>query len=270
MSPTNGENASPGHPNPGRPEHFGRPGHRRASHEKFVARRLVEALSEAVTDTDPQRSLARLCRACVELLDVSGASISLSGGEQARTTWWSSDEVAGRLAESQYSLGDGPCQRAVALAAPVLASDLSQGQDARRWPAFAQEAVALGVRAVYSLPLGSEAVVIGTLDLYREESGLLEGGELRHGLMASDAITYALLHFHSLLGGGGPGEVASWLEGAEEGHDEVHQATGMLMYLLRLDPQQALARLRAHAYVHGQSVSAAARDVIERKVSFDE
>ncbi|MGW6950206.1 PP2C family protein-serine/threonine phosphatase [Streptomyces xanthophaeus] len=49
--------------------------------------------------------------------------------------------MAGRLAEAQYTLGDGPCHTALTRRAPVLAGDLTRGLDADRWPVFAQQAV---------------------------------------------------------------------------------------------------------------------------------
>ncbi|WP_433544372.1 GAF and ANTAR domain-containing protein (plasmid) [Streptomyces sp. CA-294286] len=181
-------------------------------------------------------------------------------------TWWSSNAVAGRLAEAQYTLGDGPCQRATDLAAPVLASDLSTGPDARRWPLFARQAVEMGVRAVFSFPLGAETAVAGTLDLYRAVPGDMDVEDVSNALLAADAIMFALLNLQaSVL----PDGADSWLKHAEDNRDEVQQATGMIMFYLDTDPQQALARLRAHAFVHDQSVSEAARDVIERKVTFD-
>lgn len=228
-----------------------------------VQRALHRVLAE---DNDAQYVPARLCQVCVDRLPVTGASISLNGDRTSRMVWWSSDEVAGLLAEAQYSLGEGPCQRAVDLAAPVLASDLSAGPDARRWPAFAGQAVAMGVRAVFSLPLGVEAEAVGTFDLYRDVPGEMAVGDLNSALLAADAIMFALVNLQAstVLDGS-----ASWLKGAEVNRDEVQQATGMIMFYLDAEPQQALARLRAHAFVHGQSVSEAARDVIERKVTFE-
>ncbi|MGW7412318.1 GAF and ANTAR domain-containing protein [Streptomyces sp. NPDC054863] len=228
-----------------------------------VQRALRRVLAEG---GDVQYVPARLCQVCVDQLPVTGASISLNGDGTSRMVWWSSDEVAGRLAEAQYSLGDGPCQRAVDLAAPVLASDLSAGPDARRWPVFAGQAVAMGVRAVFSLPLGVEAQVLGTLDLYRDVPGEMAVGDLSSALLAADAIMFALVN---LQASAVPDGSASWLKGAEANRDEVQQATGMIMFYLDVEPQQALARLRAHAFVHGQSVSEAAHDVIDRKVTFD-
>ncbi|MER7537574.1 GAF domain-containing protein [Streptomyces sp. NPDC097704] len=230
-------------------------------------KRLSRALADSVAGTAGIDTPAALCRACVDLLDITGASVSLAGDNETQALWWSSDPVAGRLAETQYTLGDGPCQSALALAAPVLAADLTAGTDAKRWPVFAQQAVELGVRAVFSIPLGTVGLTVGTLDLYRERPGPLSERDRSFAFPAADAITTALL---ALQAQEPPGEEAAWLDAAESDHEEVHQATGMIMVLLDLDVPQALARLRAHAFARGQSVTEAARDVLAGRVRFDD
>ncbi|MFD7817436.1 GAF and ANTAR domain-containing protein [Streptomyces sp. NPDC059785] len=230
-----------------------------------AARRLAELLRAGASGHE--EAPARLCRACVEMLGMGGASISLSGGGTTRTVWWSSDPVAGRLAEAQYTLGDGPCQSALAELAPVQAADLARSQDALRWPLFAQQAVELNVRAVFSLPLGSDTVAIGTLDLYREAPGPLSAADTAFAVSAADAITTSLLVLQTDAAQSGA-PPSWWLSAAETDHEEVHQATGMIMIYLGLDAPTALARLRAHAFAHGQSVSEAALDVIAGKIDF--
>ncbi|MGW7317749.1 GAF and ANTAR domain-containing protein [Streptomyces sp. NPDC054865] len=209
---------------------------------------------------------AALARACVDLMDVSGASISLHGGSDVRVLWWSSDVVARQLAEVQFTLGDGPCRTVVEEGVAVFASDLTADPDAGRWPLFAQEAARLGVDAVFCLPLRGDSVPIGTLDLYRDRAGPLSERDLSFALPAADAITTALFALQSpdssAVGDG------SWLDDAETDHEEVHQATGMIMVQLGVDPPDALARLRAHAFSHGQSVSEAAFDVIAGRIRF--
>ncbi|MFD7980921.1 GAF and ANTAR domain-containing protein [Streptomyces sp. NPDC059071] len=229
-------------------------------------KRLSQVLAGSMVGTSGIDAPAALCRACVDLLDVTGASVSLTGGD-AQTLWWSSDPVAAQLAEAQYTLGDGPCQSALAMTAPVLAADLSAGTDARRWPVFAQQAVELGVRAVFSIPLESAGMAVGTLDLYRDRPGPLSERDRSFAFPAADAITTALLAIQAQEP---PGDEATWLEAAESDHEEVHQATGMIMVFLGLDPPQALARLRAHAFTQGQSVTEAARDVLAGRVRFDD
>ncbi|MEW2131478.1 GAF and ANTAR domain-containing protein [Streptomyces sp. NPDC005435] len=219
---------------------------------------------------EPGRMPEALCRACVELLPVDGASVCIAGGPSVRATWCASDRTAARLAETQYTLGDGPCQCALDGAAAVLAADLTQGPDARRWPVFAAEAVGLGVRAVFSLPLGADGTTIGTLDLYRARPGGLSESDLRIALWTRDAVTFAITT--ALQSGHGTGEgpaeegVAPWVRASEAGHGEVHQAVGMVMVQLDLSPEQALDRIRAAAFAEGRTVSELARDIVLRRV----
>ncbi|MGV4984365.1 GAF and ANTAR domain-containing protein [Streptomyces sp. NRAIS4] len=224
-------------------------------------------------------SESALCQACVRLLPVSGSSVSISGGKGIRVTWCASDPLAARLAELQYTVGDGPCQTALDQGVPVIAADLTQGPDARRWPIFAHEAVEIGVRAVFSLPLGADGAAIGTLDLYSERVGGLTGREMRTALRVRDAVTHALMRLRAAdqdrtgeeRGGTEPGaedEVASWVAASEADHTEVYQAVGMVMVQLDLDPEQALDRLRARAYAEGRMVSQLAREVLARKLRF--
>ncbi|WP_369240840.1 GAF and ANTAR domain-containing protein [Streptomyces sp. R21] len=212
-----------------------------------------------------------LVRACVGLLPVTGASVSLSGGGVMRATWYASDDTAGQLAEAQYSLGDGPCQSALELCAPVLAPDLTRGGDARRWPVFAHQAVGLGVRAMFSLPLGVGGLAIGTLDLYRDTAGFLSGRDLRIALLMRDAVTFAVLNLQAAYDAAersGGDAVASWVEALQVNHTEVHQAVGMVMVQLDVDPQQALDHMRARAFTQGRSVSQVAHDVVVRTLRF--
>ncbi|MGW4561915.1 GAF and ANTAR domain-containing protein [Streptomyces sp. NPDC004561] len=187
-----------------------------------------------------------------------------------RPTWCASDQTAARLAEVQYTLGAGPCQSALDRAAPVLAVDLTQGPDARRWPVFAHQAVELGVKAVFSLPLGVGASAIGTLDLYREVAGALADRDLRTALWVRDAMTFTLLNLHTAdeHQRAGEGGVVSWMDAAEADHTEVYQAVGMIMVQLRVDSEQALDRLRARAFAEGRTVDQVARDVTARRLRF--
>ncbi|MFJ2771180.1 GAF and ANTAR domain-containing protein [Streptomyces sp. NPDC087300] len=228
-------------------------------------------LALAAAAVDVWQVPAALCRTCVELLPIGGASVSITASSSVRTLWYASDDTSARLAETQYTLGDGPCQSALDLGAPVLAGDLTQGPDARKWPVFAVQAVGLGVLATFSLPLGSGALAIGTLDLYRTTTGALSPRELGIAMMIKDAVTFAVLNLsngHPESADADGGGVASWVEAAEADRTEVHQAVGMVMIQLGTDPEKALDYLRARAFAQGQTVSEVAQDVIDRSFSF--
>lgn len=146
----------------------------------------------------------------------------------------------------------------------MLASDLTAGRDAHRWPVFAQQATAAGVCAVYALPLGSDRVCVGTLDLYRDTVGELTSDELWTAGCVARLVTVSLTDLSRtarLDGRDGLVDLAD--------HDEIHQAAGMIMAQLGIGADDALARLRAHAFAHGRTVLVVARDVLGRRRRLD-
>ncbi|MDQ1036202.1 hypothetical protein QFZ75_002618 [Streptomyces sp. V3I8] len=154
-----------------------------------------------------------------------------------------------------------------------------RGPDARRWPVFAHQAVDLGVRAVLSLPLGTGAPALGTLDLYRDSAGSLSVRDLRIALLVRDAVTFAVLSLEAAPDGSGPADssadgpadgsdVASWVDAAQADHAEVHQAVGMVMVQTGADPDQALDRLRAYAFAHEYTVTEVAQEILARTLRF--
>lgn len=220
--------------------------------------RLADVIVERVRGSRPGEIPRRLCDVAVELLPVTGASVSLrADGVPLRLT--ETDARAAQLAELQATLGDGPGQSAGSSGVPVLASDLTAGRDARRWPVFAQEASELGVCAVYALPLGSGRICVGTLDLYRDTVGELTPGELGTAGCVARIVTVSLTDLSR----------TARLGGLVADYDEIHQATGMIMVQLGVDAEEALVRLRAHAYSHGRTVLAVAREVVGRRRRLD-
>jgi hypothetical protein len=61
-----------------------------------------------------------------------------------------------------------------------------------------------------------------------------------------------------------------WLRGSPLARTEVYQATGMIIAQLRVNAETALARLRAHAFATDRPIDEVARDVVGRRLRFDE
>jgi hypothetical protein len=61
----------------------------------------------------PLSAADRLCHACVELLGVDGAAVSLMYEGSSQGTFGSSGELSRRLDEFQFTFGEGPCLDAV-------------------------------------------------------------------------------------------------------------------------------------------------------------
>lgn len=229
--------------------------------------RAVDVIADRVRGAGPGEMPHRLCVVAVELLPVTGASVSLAAnGMPVQLS--ASDERAARVGEIQATLGDGPCRHAVRLGAPVLAADLTDGRDPDRWPVFAQQATAAGVQAVYSIPLGNDAVCVGTLDLYRDTPGELSTRELCTARLMAGVITVALMALPHAEDGGSGGE-EPWLGGLATDHDQVYQAIGMIMAQLGVGEDEALARLRAHAFAHDRTALEVAHAVVSHRQRFD-
>ena len=81
----------------------------------------------------------------------------------------------------------------LAAAAPVLATDLGDGESGRRWPAFTPEARAAGGAAVFAFPLMIGAIQAGVIGLYRSTPGPLSSSQLGDCLLLADTATVLLL-----------------------------------------------------------------------------
>jgi hypothetical protein len=180
---------------------------------------------------------------------------------------------AGRHASTitglQMDLGEGPCLQAHASGVPVFLPDLTDltAENANRWPTFAAAALAVGVRAEFSLPLTGGPGGIGTLDLCRDRPGMLSDEHLADALVTADIARDAVLYQPYATGSPGAAELL-----AAVGTDRIviYQATGMIAAQLDDTIANALARLRAAAFAGGRSMYDIAQDVVERRVRFDD
>ncbi|MDC0765354.1 GAF and ANTAR domain-containing protein [Streptomyces sp. HD] len=225
---------------------------------------IAHELIAAVRDTPPARVPHALGQACASLLPVvSGLSVSVVGdGTGLGVVLCASNDIAARLAEIQYTLGEGPCVEAVRLRAPVFATDLTGPPATRRWPLFSVQATRAGAEAAFSVPLSGAGTALGTLDLYRDRAGSLSGDQIRTAMLVADAVTLAVIALDHASPN--PEGVVTWLAGAETDREEVHQATGMIMVRLGVTAEEALLRLRARAFAQGSTSTEVARAIIDR------
>ena len=114
----------------------------------------------------------RLCQVCAEVTEMTGAGIMLMAGDVAQGSLCTSNAMSDLIEQLQYSLGEGPCVDAYSQNWPVLEPDLAH-PETPRWLAFAPEAIAGGVRAVFGFPLQVGSVRLGALNLCRDQAGPL-------------------------------------------------------------------------------------------------
>jgi hypothetical protein len=229
-------------------------------------------LNAAMAAVAPGISAANeLCLACVGLLDIDGAAVSMVYEGASWGTFGASSESSRRLDEYQFTFGEGPCLDAVNAREMVLVPDLDAPQE-QRWPVFAGAVLDDGIRGVFAFPVMLTSECVGALDLFRAGPGPLDRDQLAGALFAAELASRPLVDliteagdtdFHEL------GEGAASAQLAEMDRIEVYQATGMLIAQLDVDAAEALVRLRAHAIAVGQTASEVALAIVERRLVLD-
>ncbi len=202
-----------------------------------------------------------LCAACVAVLGVTGAGITVMGGGQAGPLCVSNARMAA-LEDSQYTLGEGPCYDAFHAGRPVHAPRLDP-IELLRWPTFVGVANDAGIEAAFAYPLTTKGARVGVLTLYQDTIGELSAIQNDDSLAMSEVLTEMVL---SLQDDAPSGVLAAELEEAVAYRAQIHQASGMVSIQLRIPVAEALVRIRAHAFSTSQPVSVVAADIVSRRL----
>lgn len=230
------------------------------------ADRMRAGLTVALQGAGRGREVAdRLCSACVDLLGVDGAALSVMYDGTLSRSFGASGENSRELDELQFTLGEGPCLDSVSALAPVLVGDLD-ARSGTRWPAFTEGARRHGVRAVFALPVAVASIQVGALDLYRNVPGELSAADLDGALIAAELAALPLLDLMGIDLDAAVNDDASteWAELSALTRVEVYQAAGMLIAQLGVSAAEALVRLRGYAFVHNLTASEVAWQIIDR------
>lgn len=209
----------------------------------------------------------RLCGACVDLLGVDGAALSVIYDGTLSRSLGASSLISRELDELQFTFGEGPCLDAVSSAAPVLIPDLNDPALAR-WPGFARAATQRGFQAVFALPVAVASLPIGALDLYRSRPGDLDAAMLSGGLIAAELAALPLLDLMGMDLDAAVSDERSdaWEQLSSLTRLEVYQAAGVVIAQLGVSASEALVRLRAYAFAHNRTASDVAFDIIEHRL----
>jgi hypothetical protein len=203
----------------------------------------------------------RLCDACIEALQVTGAGLTLMSDHHSLPVS-ASDPLAGELDELQFALGEGPSPDAYTCGAPVAEPDLERARGAR-WPTFTPPALQIGARGVFAFPLTAGDRHIGVLTLYRDTAGHLTDEQTADSIVVADLLALAMLDRQSR---GSADTLADDISGSNLHRAEVHQASGMIAVQLGIDVSEALLRIRAHAYATDETVATVAVEIVARRL----
>jgi GAF domain-containing protein len=178
----------------------------------------VSDLAKAVLPGDPETSVLLLERD-------RPTTVALSG------------ELALRLDERQYDLGQGPCLHA---ATTLELTEIPDTRTEQRWSDYVRGAVTAGNLSSLSVPLVVAEGVSGALNIYAREPNAFDDEARAAATRFAPYAAVALANMHAYQGAR---TLADNLTAALESRAVIDQAKGILMERLKLTADQAFQAL---------------------------
>ncbi|HEY1621544.1 MAG TPA: GAF and ANTAR domain-containing protein [Streptosporangiaceae bacterium] len=172
------------------------------------------------------------------------------------STMGCSDELATRVNDLQYELGEGPCLAALREGVPVRVDDTA---DEPRWPRFGKQAAACGVRAALSLPLRAQDETIGALNLYAVDRGAFEEEETRRAENFAENAAGALALGLRLVS---YAALTAQLRESLSSRAVIDQAVGVILAQERCGQDKAFSILRTASQNRNVKLRQVAREIV--------
>jgi GAF domain-containing protein len=217
----------------------------------------LENLARMLSDEEPLDSaLEHLVEVILKVVtDADAVSVTMNPDKGPRTVA-ASHEWAMTIDKNQYAVDDGPCLEAARIRQMVLVS----GADAfARWPEFAADSAAHGVRAYLSAPLVISEELVGAFNVYglQEDSfGKLDEALLRLVSTSASAVISNARRYLRMR------EIAENLQAAMASRAEIEQAKGVLMAVHGITAAEAFDRLVTKSQHTNTKLAVVARELL--------
>ncbi|HEX3541793.1 MAG TPA: GAF and ANTAR domain-containing protein [Acidimicrobiales bacterium] len=227
------------------------------SREGLLADTFLILADTLVDDFDPIEVLTLLTERCGVLLGAAAAGVMLADTCGALQVMAESDERAHILERLQIQNDEGPCLDAFRQSRVVLHGDLAISP----WPRFGPAAVTAGLRSIHACPMRLRSQIVGTLNLFRSEPGVLSAADASVAQALAHAATLTLLHHQAASR---TQEVTAQLQGALISRVAVEQAKGALAERAKISVDEAFNRLRDYARDHNAKLTDVANAFMAR------
>lgn len=231
--------------------------------QELLTRTLVELADTLVDDFDVIDLLTLLTDRCCEAFDINDAGIMLASPTGSELRLMASSSTPMREIELyELQSSDGPCLDCYSSGEAVVNEDVERAR--QRWPAFAPAALAAGFRTVSAIPMRLRGRIIGALNLFRTELGVMSDADLSAARAFADIATIAILSHQAA---DDARQVNEQLNRALNSRVIIEQAKGMLAERAGLDVDQAFVWLRGHARRHNLRLVDVAQDFIRGTIT---
>ncbi len=220
---------------------------------------LLELARFVVTEAPLPVLMQRIATAARDTIPpVAEASVTCTRGNSEGWTVATTGELATRLDEAQYAMGNGPCMDAGSGGETLLVRDFAQDS---RWPDYAPIALEAGARSSLSVPLPIQQHVMAVLNLYAAEVDAFSDEDValaqEIAAVAAVAVTNATLYETAA-------ELGSQLQEAMSSRAVIEQAKGILMATTRCTPDRAFEILVRASQRENRKLRDIAIEIVDR------
>jgi GAF domain-containing protein len=230
--------------------------------EALLVRTLVELADTLVAEFDVVELLTVVSDRCVDVLDVAAAGIMLVAADGDLRVMASSSEAMRVLELFEIQSQEGPCLDCFRTGQPVVNQDLATANG--RWPHFAPEALNGGFHSVHALPMRLRGTIIGALNLFHLEPGIMRQADVDAAQAFADMATIAILQHRAALEAQ---LVNEQLDHALNTRIVIEQAKGMIAEREGVTLEVAFSALRNYARNHNLRLAEVAGTVIAGTLS---
>jgi len=222
----------------------------RADLEQRLAPMFVSLADTLLTDFDLADLYTDLAEACTELLEVSAAGLMLVDARGQLRVMACSNQRSRLLVLMEIQNDEGPSLDAHRYRSPVLVPDVSVKRD--QWPRFADEALRMGYRATYAIPMRVRDLSIGALNLFDHDSHALDPDKIQVAKALADVASIAIIQHR---GAHRPEDLSQRLHAALNSRAVIEQAKGIVAEHDQITMDAAFTLLRSYARRTNQRLS---------------
>lgn len=223
---------------------------------------FVQVAGALVDDYDVVEVLQTVVDAAVDLFAADAAGIMIADQDSELEVVVSTSARSASTDLMQLEVGEGPCIESYRNGTVVTVSDREEMR--RRWPRFAEASERAGYAAVHSVPLRTRDQVLGSMNLFRNAPGTLDGRDATAARALTDVATITILQQRST---DHAARTQAQLQQALDSRIAIEQAKGFVAHTHGVDVDTAFALLRGYARSHGMLLRDVAQQVTDRTVT---
>jgi GAF domain-containing protein len=204
-------------------------------------------------------TLLRVSEMAREITSAKYAGITMMVEGSPSTAVFTHTE-APEIDKAQYRSGEGPCMYAFR---DQQVYRIDSTLDDVRWPDFARQAAAHGIRSTLSVPLAAQGQGLGALNLYAERPGHFTDAHEHSARHFADQASIALANAQVYWDAR---QLSENLSQAIASRETISQAVGILIVVGGRTPDDAFQMLVRASQRENRKVREIAQDIVTRAV----